>query len=331
MREPWFWRSRSLTARIIKGALRPAAAVYQTGQKLRWNTTRPQRAPVPVICIGNATLGGVGKTPFAMLVERLLREQGVRSFFLTRGFGGAAAGPLLVDPECHGAEDVGDEALLLARRAPTIVSRNRPAGAKLAADKGAQAVIMDDGFQNPALAKDFSILLLAAEDDAQRGGVFPAGPYREPVDDAKKRADIIVSVGATEAGARERSADFHAWLEPADDAEHQRILAFAGLGRPERFFAMLESRGFDVAGKFAFPDHHPFRANELETLSRKAKKERATLITTEKDFVRLPEAFQEQVTVFPVEMRVNDPDGLARRLASCIAANAKPDDNDLNG
>lgn len=330
MREPWFWRSPSLTARIIKGALTPAAALYLSGHKFRWKITTPQRASVPVICIGNATLGGVGKTPFAMLLEKLLREQDIRASFLTRGYGGALKGPVLVDPEQHNTSDVGDEALLLAKHTLTVVARDRPAGAKLAAEKGAQAVIMDDGFQNPTLSKDISILLLAASDERQ-SGVFPAGPYREPMDDAKKRADIVVTIGANETDARNASADFYAWLEPAEPAQGRRVVAFAGLGRPERFFDMLKTCGFDIAAKFAFPDHHVFQTRELEMLARKADKENATLITTEKDFVRLPDAFQEKVSVFPVEMRVNDPDGLARRLTASIAACAKFDDNIGNG
>lgn len=331
MREPWFWRSRSLTARAIAGALSPAAALYQAGQKLRWRMTKPQRAPIPVICIGNASLGGVGKTPFAMLVERLLREKGVRSFFLTRGFGGALKGPLLVDPEKHNAHDVGDEALLLARRAPTILAANRPAGAALAAEKGAGAVIMDDGFQNPTLRKDLSILLVAADAGDAGERLFPAGPFREPLREARARADVVVAIGANETAARGAKADFHAWLAPAGEVKSRRVIAFAGLGRPERFFAMLETYGFELAGKLAFPDHHPFRESELDMLARKAKKENAQLITTEKDFVRLTPAFQAQAAAFPVEMRIDNPEELTRRLMARIAVRSGSGDDNADG
>lgn len=313
MGEPWFWRSRSLAARAARSALIPAALVYQASQRLRWSFTSPYRAEIPVICIGNATLGGVGKTPFAILVSTMLREQGVKAHFLTRGYGGALAGPVLTDPDRHDADDVGDEALLLARHGPAIVSRDRPAGAKLAAQIGAQAIIMDDGFQNPTLAKDFSILLTGAGDEDSNGALFPAGPYREAIESAKARADLVVSIGAEKAGA-----DYNAWLEPHDAPPPQRVIAFAGIGRPEKFFDTLSGAGFDVAGRIGFPDHHRFSAAELSVLTKQAARENARLICTEKDFMRLPEVIRADVLTLPVAMRINDPDGLKQRLMSVI-------------
>jgi tetraacyldisaccharide 4'-kinase len=318
-REPWFWRSASPTARAMTALLTPAALLYQAGYRLRIAATKPASAPVPVICIGNATLGGAGKTPFAILVADLLREAGVAPMFLTRGYGGALSGPVLVDPEKHSAEDVGDEPLLLARHAPVVVSRDRPAGAALAAQTRAGAIVMDDGFQNPSLAKDLSILLASDSDGATNGALFPAGPYRERFEDAKARAGVVVSVGEDKSGDKS-GADFRAWLEPVSAPTPERVIAFAGIGRPEKFFAMLERCGFTLARRIAFPDHHAFSEAELGVLTRTAKRENARLICTEKDYVRLPAPLRAETLTLPVVMAVDDREALKRRLLAAITA-----------
>lgn len=330
MREPWFWRIDTLSAKAVALALTPFAAAYQAGQRLRWMTARPVRAGIPVICIGNASLGGAGKTPFALMIEAMLRAEGVKSFFLTRGHGGAERGPLLVDPQTHSSADVGDEALLLARRAPTVVARNRPRGAELARRSGADLVIMDDGFQNPSLLKDLSVLLIGAHDIDDSRKTFPAGPYRETVKRAMSRAEVIVTVGGEE-NAGGGLPDFHAWLAPSSPPAPEKVFAFAGIGNPERFFSMLESLGYDVAESAAFPDHHAFSETELKLLSRKAARLNARLICTEKDFVRLPASFRDDILMLPVDMRVNDPEALKRRLMDCIAAARKHGDNGGDG
>ena len=309
---PWFWRSETLAGRAIRAALTPAAFVYQAGYKARLALTRPSRAAIPVICIGNATLGGTGKTPFALLAAQLLKEEGVTPAFLTRGYGGAEAGPVPVDPDRHDADDVGDEALLLAREAMTIVSRNRPAGASLAAREGADVIIMDDGFQNPTLHKDFSILLIGAATETPGAGLFPAGPFREPLDEAKARAQITVAMGRDKNGA-----DFCAWLEPVAPAP-ERVIAFAGIGRPEKFFKTLEEAGYELSQRLSFPDHHRYAPAELRFLAREAKREKARLICTEKDAVKLPADFREDLLTLPVRMRIDDAPALKHRLMSVI-------------
>lgn len=308
---PWFWRSRTFAARSITAALTPFAALYQAGHKARWAMTKPAHACIPVICIGNATLGGTGKTPFAILVAQLLKQEGVTPVFLTRGFRGRLAGPIVVDPDRHGADDVGDEALLLASHGKVVVSRARPAGAALAAREGAGAIIMDDGFQNPTLHKDLSVLLMSKEDGANEK-LFPAGPYRETLNAAKARADIMVSTGGDKDGA-----DFHAWMAPLEPAP-ERIIAFAGIGRPEKFFATLEGAGYELAQRIGFPDHHRYSEAELRFLAREAKRENARLVCTEKDAVKLPADFRENVSVLAAAMTVNDPAGLKRRLMEAI-------------
>lgn len=292
----------------------PAALAYQAAHQLRWRLTRPARAPVPVICVGNASLGGSGKTPFAMLAADLLGEGGVRAVFLTRGYGGALTGPVVVNPDRHDADDIGDEALLLARYGPVVVSRRRHEGAILAAQQGAQVIIMDDGFQNPSLHKDMSILIIGADEQESNGALFPAGPFRERPASARARATITVCVGAENG-----SADFHAWLAPENAPAPERIVAFAGIGKPEKFFASVEACGFEIAARIPFPDHHRFTAAELSVLKKTAAKEQARLICTEKDFVRLPQDFRQNVLTLPVVMQVNDPARLKQHLLSVMS------------
>lgn len=322
MREPWFWRSKTLAARAVAAGVSPLAVAYDVVQRTRWRLTAPAASPVPVICIGNAALGGVGKTPCAIAIRKLLAGEGVECHFLTRGYGGREKVPLRVDPDRHSASDVGDEALLLARHGPTWVSRNRPAGAEKAAEAGARAIIMDDGFQNPTIAKTFSVLLIEAGNARDNERIFPAGPLREPVTRAKARADITVFVGpdreTAEHEASAQQSPFAAWLAPAGGPAPQRVVAFTGIGKPQKFFDMLKANGFELARTIAYPDHHDFSEHDLRALARIADAQNAPLITTKKDHVRLPASFAGVVMTFPAEMRFNQPALLANAVLSAI-------------
>ena len=325
MREPWFWRSGSLAARSCAAALSPLSFLYDAGQRTRWALTKPATADVPVICIGNATLGGVGKTPFAMLTQRILKDAGVKAWFLTRGYGGTLSGPVLVSPDHHDADDVGDEALLLAKQGPAVASRNRPKGARMAAGGGAGAIVMDDGFQNPTLRKTLSILLIDDAGERSNGRVFPAGPFREPADRARMRADMVVRIcRRKEDAAAPENADFAAWLEPEGGPPPQKVVAFTGIGVPSKFFLTLAKAGFEIAHKVPFPDHHRFTPHELKALERLAEKSGAALIATEKDFVRLPTDMRARVLTLPVAMRVNDVEGFSARLLKAVDAGKDP-------
>jgi tetraacyldisaccharide 4'-kinase len=275
-----------------------------------------------VICIGNATVGGVGKTPFAIALKTLLSEHIENCAFLTRGYGGREKGPLRVDPNEHDASDVGDEALLLAQRAPTWISRNRRDGAQEAARAGARAIIMDDGFQNPTIAKTVSILLIDGEDPGGNGKIFPAGPLREPLARAKSRADIVVIVGqnrpAAEQAAAEHGASFAAWLKPAETPTPERVVAFSGIGRPQKFFASLRAAGFEIAKELSFPDHYVYSGHDQRALEKLARKQKARLVTTEKDHVRLHKPFSEQVRPFRVAMEINRPEKLVSAILRAI-------------
>ncbi len=322
IREPWFWRSDTMAAKAITTVLSPLSGLYDLGQRLRWRLTQPHQPSVPTICIGNATLGGVGKTPFAIAVYEELQKAGLTCQFLSRGYGGAEQGPLKVDGSKHHYPQIGDEALLLAKYGPVWVARNRATGSNASADDGAAAIIMDDGFQNPTIEKTFSILLLDAINPGGNGYIFPAGPLREPIARAQARADITISIG-TDAetahnGATENNTSFAAWLEPFNMPPAQKVVAFSGIGKPDKFFNMLQQHGFELVDRFSFPDHHPFTDENLSALRKVAGQNGVPLITTEKDYVRLPHDLRDDVVCFPVRMRINQPALLTEMILSAI-------------
>jgi tetraacyldisaccharide 4'-kinase len=294
MREPQFWWRRAGAAAHL---LAPVAIPYGlvTGWRLK---RRGRRVGVPVVCVGDPTVGGAGKTPTAVALARMLAAAGERPMFLTRGYGGRVAGPLRIDPAQHTAADVGDEPLLLARLATTVVAYSRVKGAGAAIAAGASVIVMDDGFQNPSLAKDFSVLVVDAGRGVGNGKVFPAGPLRAPLPAQLARAHALVVIGAGSAAAdlaaaaRSRAIPvFHARLEPDAGIVAAlgggRVLAFAGIGSPDKFFASLENAGIAVAARRAFDDHHRFTAAEAAALCADADRDGLVLMTTEKDLVRM--------------------------------------------
>ncbi len=294
MREPAFWwRAPGFAA----GALAPLAAPYGLVARMRLGR-RGRRAAVPVVCLGDPTVGGAGKTPAAIAVARLLIAAGERPAFLTRGYGGNQRGPLRIDPAQHTAADVGDEPLLLARTAATVVARARPQGAQAAVSAGASVIVMDDGFQNPSLAKDFAVLVIDAGRGVGNGRVFPAGPLRAPLNAQLARAQALLVVGDGPAAAdvighasARGIAVFAARLEPDAGIVAAlgggRVLAFAGIGSPQKFFATLAGAGIAVASARAFPDHHRYTKAEADVLCEEADREGLILLTTEKDLARM--------------------------------------------
>ncbi|HYG87377.1 MAG TPA: tetraacyldisaccharide 4'-kinase [Azospirillum sp.] len=301
MKTPGFWYR---PAGPLAWLLAPLGSLYGLSVRRRFATAVPQRAGVPVMCVGNLVAGGAGKTPVAIAVAEALAGRGRVAHFLTRGHGGALRGPVAVDPARHTATDVGDEALLLAAHAPTWVARDRVAGARAAAAAGAQAVVMDDGFQNPHLTKNLSLVVVDGTAGFGNGFQVPAGPLREPVARGLARADAVVVMGEDRAGIAARVAPtpvLHARLEPADtDLSGKRVLAFAGIGRPEKFFATLRGLGADVVETAAFADHHPYTEGEVRHLLERADAAGALAVTTAKDAVRLPPALRERVRTLPV-------------------------------
>jgi len=292
IREPAFWWRPGTGSLLI-----PFAAIYGAASGLRMRSAG-RKAGVPVICLGNLTVGGAGKTPAALAVAQLLHAVHERPFFLSRGYGGRLAGPVRVNPALHHAADVGDEPLLLTRFAPTIVARDRVAGAKLAQFAGASVIVMDDGFQNSALAKTLAILLVDGRRGIGNGHIVPAGPLRAPLGMQLERAQAIIVVGPPDGAAavldrarRRGTPIFHGRFEPDRSVlaaiGKRKVLAFAGIGDPEKFFATLTESGIEIAERISFPDHHRYTAAQADDLMARAQAENLMLVTTEKDLMRL--------------------------------------------
>jgi len=322
MREPAFWWRK---AGLMSGLLAPLAAGY--GAVAARRMLKPgARASLPVLCVGNFTLGGAGKTPAVMMLAEMLQADGERPCCLSRGYGGSVAGPKLVDLEADRASDVGDEALLLARVAPTVIARDRIAGAQAAAAQGARVVIMDDGLQNASLVKNFTLAVVDGRRGIGNACVFPAGPLRAPFDAQLARTDALLVVGGDTgvrdviaAAAARRLPVFHGQLVPDAAAvaalKARKVLAFAGIGDPDKFFATVEQAGIALAQRRGFADHHRFSAAEAATLIAEAERDGLILLTTEKDRARMAgepllAALAARAQVLPVTLAVDKADAL---------------------
>jgi tetraacyldisaccharide 4'-kinase len=311
MRAPDFWRKRGAPALLLA----PLGALYGASVAFKARHARPFDPRIPVICVGNLTAGGSGKTPIAIALADMLRAQGHRPYFLTRGYGGSERGPAMAS-RGHSAAVMGDEALLLARTAPTIVAKDRAAGARLAKGKGATVIVMDDGHQNFSLRKTLSLVVVDAQSGFGNGLQIPAGPLREPVAQGLARADAVVVVGEGApdlAGFRGPVLRAHLKADAAAFAG-KNVFAFAGIGRPEKFVASLEAGGAHVTGSCFFADHHPY--SDAEILQLKAIAGDSELVTTEKDFVRLSTEQRQGIRLLKVAAVFEDDAAIARLLDS---------------
>jgi tetraacyldisaccharide 4'-kinase len=320
MRAPDFWDERpGAGAKLVAGLLSPVGAAVDAAGRLRRAVARPYRAPAPVICVGNLVAGGSGKTPVTLSLAARLLGRGIAVAIVMRGYRGRLAGPVRVDPHLHDAAAVGDEALLAAALAPCWVARERAAGVRAAAEDGAAMILLDDGFQNPRVAKDLSLVVVDAAYGFGNCRLIPAGPLRERLADGLARADAVVLIGDSELGALAECTRpiLRATLDPVAGSRFAgaAMLAFAGIGRPEKFFATLRGIGATIVAGRGFPDHHHYRAGELAALREAAAKASAQLVTTRKDWVRLPPAERADIAVLDVELRWRDEDTLDALLA----------------
>lgn len=327
LKTPSFWfRPTGSNAPLLECFLSPLAGVYSFFFSLNQISHKARTAALPVLCIGNIVAGGTGKTPTSIAFMNSLVNQGVvkNPFFLIRGYGGSETGPTLVDLDVHNAWDVGDEALILAKHAPTIVGGDRVLSAELASKHGADIAIMDDGLQNPNVHKDLKIVVINGEMGFGNKKLMPAGPLRQKLEDGLANADGFILIGADERNiASDLPASkpvFKASLQSCPSFKPdttQAYLAFAGLGYPNKFFNFLKnSLNMNIQDCVTFCDHHPYDKNDLKALYEKAQNLHARLITTEKDFLRLPVVDGIDVDIVPIEMVWDDEDALIKMVKS---------------
>ncbi len=324
MKAPRFWsgqldpKSRE-AAPLTRALLTPLAVMYAhiTARKIR--NTKPYKSDAIVICVGNLTVGGVGKSPIVSAIRSRLRTtSALRVATLSRGYGGQLKGPLRVDPEGHTAEEVGDEPLMLAMHGESWIGADRAAAAKAMCEDGVDVIVMDDGHQNPSLEKDLNIVVIDSFDPFGNGFVIPKGPLREPIHAGLARADAVVSMGTelppnilTETGLPILRAE----IKATGKCPTGPLVAFAGIGRPEKLFDTLKALGADLRDSVPFPDHHVYSSGDLRYLERLANDHEAQLITTEKDYTRLAPEDRQHILTLPVEAHFEDTEALDKLLA----------------
>lgn len=334
MKAPRFWYRRP---GLRSALLAPLAGLYAGAARRRLAAAQPRRVGVPVICVGNLVAGGAGKTPVALALYERLRSAGHTPHFLSRGYGGRLSGPkpVRVDPARHGPDAVGDEPLLLAAHGPAWICTDRAAGAAAAADAGADVIVMDDGYQNPGLHQDLPLLVVDGAVGFGNGRVIPAGPLREELLPGLARAAAVIIVGDDKAGVARRLRRLTpalplltARLVPDPGAAAmlagRRAVAFAGIGRPDKFFTTCTEMGITLLGNVPFPDHHPYTIADLRPLVEKADRAGALTLTTQKDWIRIPTALRNRITALPVRLRFDDIKGVDALLSPCFPPHPAP-------
>lgn len=314
MKTPKYFQNQNALSKLLS----PIGAIYAAITALRLKTTKPYQSCLPVVCIGNILAGGVGKTPVSIAIAKLLIKSGKNPFFISRGYGGNLSG-VKVDLKTHTARDVGDEPLILARTAPTVVCKDRAKAAKIAEENGADILIMDDGFQNPTLKKDVSFLVFSGETGIGNGKILPAGPLRESLKSGLKRADGVFLVEKDKTNLLEKidKPCFEVYIkEEKPQSIALKVLAFAGIGYPIKFYNSLMKCGLTIAKTYDFGDHHFYARAELEALMNEAHQKDLALFTTMKDFVKIPTDLQPHFNVLNINAEIKNEKALLDFLAN---------------
>ncbi|MDP1974956.1 MAG: tetraacyldisaccharide 4'-kinase [Alphaproteobacteria bacterium] len=305
---PTFWGKRNFFSYLLA----PIGYLYQQGTYFRQFIKKPYKIPIPVICVGNINVGGVGKTPLSIAIAEHLIEQCFSPHFITRGYGRKIQGNFRVG-RYNNSKGVGDESLLLSKIAPVWVATSRVNAALLALEQGATHLILDDGFQDPSLFKDLSLCVVDGQIGFGNGFGLPAGPLRENVQDGLKRADALCIMGNMTQDIQKKLVDplpifeMNLIIDVPEILKDKKLIAFAGIGYPEKFFQSLKNEGLNVIYTFSYPDHYEYTLNDLQIMYDRAKDEGATLVTTEKDFARFENRYFEEKndTIVPIKARIN--------------------------
>lgn len=315
MKTPKHWQTKN----IIALSLFLPSCLYALATWLRIKFTTPKKVKVPVICIGNLTAGGTGKTPVSISIAKILKQAGRNPYFISRGYGGHLS-DVEVDVNLHSPIEVGDEPLLLAQEAPVIVNHKRYEGAKKAIESGADIIIMDDGFQNPSLYKDKSFLVIDGNIGLGNMLPIPAGPMREFFSQGKKRAHAVIILGEDKTNIADKFSDLRVFygdiVEQEPQIENKNIVAFAGIGRPQKFYDSLKKCGLNIVKTFDFPDHHLYKNDDIQKIIETAENLGASVFTTSKDFVKIPFIYKNKVNVLNIEIKWKDINKLKKFINS---------------
>ena len=328
MQEPAFWQERDRTSKnaapLVRSLLTPFSMLYEWAGKYKLEKTEPETVGIPVICIGNLTVGGAGKTPLTTYIrDVLLSDENIRTAVLSRGYGGNLKDPVRVDTDQHTAQNVGDEPLMMAQTGENWIGKDRVAAAEAMEHAGVDLILLDDGYQNPSLSKSTSILVIDSSAPFGNAYVFPKGPLREPVEQGIQRADIVVLLGdgpiPTEIGGF-AGPIMRARIVPRSSPAPGKYIAFAGIGRPQKFFDTLAAfPDVQIIEEIPFPDHHVYSDGDISYLRQLARTRVATLITTEKDYIRLPEAQRGKINTLPVTISFDSAEDESRLKAALLA------------
>ena len=316
MKTPSFWQTDNLTSKLLS----PLGELYALATKLRIKLKKSQKVSIPVICIGNLTAGGTGKTPTAISLAQILQNSGLKPNFISRGYHGELQN-LQVNPSTHTPQQVGDEPLLLAQIAPTFINANRYQGALMAQNNQADCILMDDGFQNPSLYKDLSLIVIDGHTGFGNNKCIPAGPLREHIKDGLQRAQAALIIG-DDAHNLSQSLPipcFKGTIKAEKPTiSTNRVIAFAGIGRPQKFYNTLQELSLEIVDTIDFPDHHYYSEAELQQILEKAKKNKAQAITTSKDFVKIPDSLKNQFSVLNIGIQWENPSQLQNFILSYL-------------